>query len=348
MKRQKESQYATDALRIIFLADTHLGLDLPFRPRIQRRRRGPEFFDNFQKVLDDAVELKADCIIHGGDLFYRSKVPPALVEMVFDRLKKVADHGIPIVIVPGNHERSRIPHSEHSFHPNLHIFTRPQTFRLNAKRQALAISGFPFVRENIRDSFNRLMEDTGWRAQPADCHLLCMHQSIQGATVGPGNYTFRTGADVVRIRDIPPEFSAVLSGHIHRFQVLKNGAQERVFYPGAIDRVSFAERNETKGYLRFIIAPPATDTGQPSLSWNFHRLPSRPMATVDIRPGFMGKKALADLITGELEALDADAIVRIKLNGRVTSEQWEVLSAKSIRALAKPTMNVNIALYDQG
>jgi hypothetical protein len=56
----------------------------------------------------------------------------------------------------------------------------------------------------------------------------------------------------------------------------------------------------------------------------------------------MGKEALTGLIRRELEALEADAIVRIKINGRVTSEQWEVLSAKSIRALANPTMNVHI------
>ena len=37
-------------IRILFLADTHLGYDLPFRPRIQRRRRGPEFFANFNDM----------------------------------------------------------------------------------------------------------------------------------------------------------------------------------------------------------------------------------------------------------------------------------------------------------
>ncbi len=149
---------------------------------------------------------------------------------------------------------------------------------------------------------------------------------------------------MVRIKDIPSEFSAVLSGHIHRFQVLKNRSKETVFYPGAIDRVSFAERKEPKGYLRLKIDFLLPNNDQPSLTWAFHRLPTRPMASVDIRPGLMGKEALTVLIRRELEALEADAIVRIKINGRVTSEQWEVLSAKSIRDLAKPTMNVIISL----
>ena len=42
-------------VRILFLADTHLGFDFPFRPRIRRRRRGPEFFANFKKALQPAL-----------------------------------------------------------------------------------------------------------------------------------------------------------------------------------------------------------------------------------------------------------------------------------------------------
>ena len=33
-------------IRILLIADTHLGFDLPFRPRIKRRRRGLDFFAN--------------------------------------------------------------------------------------------------------------------------------------------------------------------------------------------------------------------------------------------------------------------------------------------------------------
>ena len=34
-------------IRILLIVDTHPGFDLPFRPRIKRRRRGPDFFANF-------------------------------------------------------------------------------------------------------------------------------------------------------------------------------------------------------------------------------------------------------------------------------------------------------------
>jgi DNA repair exonuclease SbcCD nuclease subunit len=40
-----------DLIRILLIADTHLGFDLPFRPRIKRRRRGLDFFANFERAL---------------------------------------------------------------------------------------------------------------------------------------------------------------------------------------------------------------------------------------------------------------------------------------------------------
>jgi DNA repair exonuclease SbcCD nuclease subunit len=55
-------------IRILFLADPHPGFDLPIRLRIQRRRRGPEFFANFKRALQPAVKGRVDCVVHGGDL----------------------------------------------------------------------------------------------------------------------------------------------------------------------------------------------------------------------------------------------------------------------------------------
>ncbi|MBC8461171.1 MAG: metallophosphoesterase [Deltaproteobacteria bacterium] len=80
-------------IRILFIADSHLGFDLPFRPRVVRQRRGSDFFNNFERALLPALNGSVDCVVHGGDLFYRSKVPARLVTMAFEPLKRVADKG---------------------------------------------------------------------------------------------------------------------------------------------------------------------------------------------------------------------------------------------------------------
>ena len=106
-------------IRILFLADTHLGFDYPFKPRVQRRRRGPDFFRNFDLALQRAHRGEVDLVVHGGDIFYRSKIPARLVEMAFEPLKAVADTGVPVYVVPGNHERSSIPYHILAAHPDI-------------------------------------------------------------------------------------------------------------------------------------------------------------------------------------------------------------------------------------
>jgi DNA repair exonuclease SbcCD nuclease subunit len=59
-------------IRILLIADTHLGFDLPFRPRINRRRRGPDFFANFERALMPALQGDVHAVVHGGDVLYRN------------------------------------------------------------------------------------------------------------------------------------------------------------------------------------------------------------------------------------------------------------------------------------
>ncbi len=147
---------SSSLVRVLLLADTHLGFDLPFRPRIERRRRGHDFFANFEIALEPAFNGEVDFVVHGGDLLYRSKVPAALVEMALAPLVRVAESGVPVFIVPGNHERSKIPLHLWGTHPKLHIFDRPKTFMMDLGGGPVALSGFPFQR-NARDSIESII-----------------------------------------------------------------------------------------------------------------------------------------------------------------------------------------------
>ncbi|MCJ7626326.1 MAG: hypothetical protein MUO76_22775 [Anaerolineaceae bacterium] len=93
------------------------------------------------------------------------------------------------------------------------------------------------------------MSQTGYREAAADIHILCMHQTVEGAQVGPSDFTFRYGADIIQGRDISDDFCVVLSGHIHRSQTLTHDLRgdhlaAPVVYPGSVERTSFAERYE--------------------------------------------------------------------------------------------------------
>jgi DNA repair exonuclease SbcCD nuclease subunit len=337
-------------IRILLIADTHLGFDQPFRPRIKRRRRGPDFFANFERALVPALKGKVDAVVHGGDVLYRSKVPARLVEMAFEPLKQVADSGVPVYLVPGNHERSTIPHGHLAAHPGIHLFDRPRTYYLQTAGGSLALAGFPFVRTGVRKDFLNRVAQTGWQQTQADTHVLCIHQSVDGAVVGPVGYTFRYAHDVIRTRDIPPGLAAVLAGHIHRFQVLHKDLKGKtlnapVFYPGSIERTSFAEKDEPKGYLTLEFETAGASTGT-LRNWTFHELPARPMSQLHLHAAGMDGPQIQSWIQSRLYEIPADSVVKLKVHGKISEEAMAVIRAPALRALAPETMNIDAILVD--
>ena len=262
-------------IRLLLLADTHLGFDLPERPRVQRRRRGHDFLANYARALAPALQGDVDLVVHAGDVFDRPQVSATVAYQAFEPLRRIAEHGVPVFIVPGNHERSRLPHARFAAHRNIHIFDRPRTVSITVKGGRIALSGFPYERRDVRSKLAQLLNGTEWQRHGADVRLLCLHHCVEGARVGPQNFTFTTAADVIRINDIPAAFAAVLSGHIHRHQVLSADLRRRpvavpVLYPGSIERTAFAEIGEDKGYLLVQLNDQRT-------RWEFRALPARPM-----------------------------------------------------------------------
>lgn len=337
-------------VRLLLFADTHLGFDLPTRPRIDRRRRGHDFFANYERVLQAARDHAVDAVVHGGDVFYRSRIPASLVHAAFVPLKRLAADGIPVYVVPGNHERSSIPFRLLAEHPGIHVFDGPRTFKAAWRGTRVALAGFPCQRRDARTAFPSLLEATGWGAAGADVNLLCVHQAFEGATVGPHNFTFRSTHDVIRAADVPASFAAVLAGHIHRHQALTSDLRGRplptpVIYPGAIERTSFAEREEGKGYV-VLEAAPADEPGGRLRRWAFHSLPARPMVVHEVRAEGLDAAALRRCLEHAIGRAPLDAVLQVRVRGVPTAAGRTALRAAAVRALAPGTMNVEVVLPD--
>jgi len=335
---------AVPVIKVLLLADTHLGFDLTAKPRVDKRRRGPDFFTNTRLALEPALRGKVDLVVHGGDLLYRSKVPAWLVERALEPLLEVADAGVPVALVPGNHERSALPRPLLASHENLHLLDRPRTIELGFDRSRLAIGGFPCQRNDIRDRFKALVSECGVLDVDADVRLLCLHQTIEGARVK--GYTFRSGADVVRGRDLPSRIAAVLCGHIHRSQVLTTDLSGRklaapALYPGSVERTSFVEREEAKGYLILEFEADG-ESGGKLARWVFHELPARPMFAVEIDASGVGSAELELKIRHQFASLVDDAVVRLRVTGVLEPGAEEVIRAARLRRLHPPTMTVTL------
>jgi DNA repair exonuclease SbcCD nuclease subunit len=333
-----------DDVRVLLLADSHLGFDLPVRPRVDRRRRGHDFLANYAAALAPALAGEVDVVVHGGDVFDRSRIVPTLAYQAFEPLRRVADRGVPVFIVPGNHERSRLPHLRFAAHPGIRIFDRPRTYVAEVRGRTVALSGFPYERD-VRSRFVEVLARTEWSRTPATDRLLCMHQCVEGASVGPGNYTFTTAADVIRLNDLPSGFAAVLSGHIHRHQILTTDLRRRrletpVLYPGSLERTAFAEIGESKGYILLRLGD---HDSAPRLRWEFRELPARPMIRAELVAEGLSDAAFAVAVQEIITSAPPDAVLSIRVSGAITAAQWRAVSAASIRSMAPRTMNVEIA-----
>lgn len=329
-------------IRLLLLADTHLGFDLPERPRVQRRRRGHDFLANYARALAPALQGEVDLVVHAGDVFDRPQVDPTVAYQAFEPLRRIAERGIPVFVVPGNHERSRLPHARFAAHRNIHIFDRPRTVSMTVHGVRFALSGFPYERRDVRGKLAELLNHTEWQQHGADVRLLCVHHCVEGARVGPQNFTFTTAADVIRINDIPAAFAAVLSGHIHRHQVLSADLRRRpvavpVLYPGSIERTAFAEIGEDKGYMLVQLEDQRT-------RWEFRPLPARPMIARQISLDGLSPTQLDEAVRAIVDAAPADAVIGIRCLGQWHEAYTGVLSAARLRAIAPASMNVEVRM----
>ena len=326
-------------MRILLLADSHLGFDLPVRPRVKRRRRGHDFLANYARALAPALAGDADVVVHAGDVFDRPDVASSVAYQAYEPLRRVAERGVPVFIVPGNHERSRLPHARFATHANIHVFDRPRTFRIDVRGVRIALAGFPYERRDVRTEFPRLLARTAWRPAESDLSLLCLHHCVEGATVGPQNFTFRSASDVIRINDIPRTFAAVLSGHIHRHQVLTTDLRRRpvavpVLYPGSIERTALAEIGEDKGYIMLDV--------EAGTRWRFQPLPARPMIAREIALDGLTAIQLDEAVRAIIAAAPDDAVISICCTGEATAAHGALLSAARLRSLAPDSMNVEM------
>ncbi len=334
-------------MKLLFLSDTHLGFDYTENPRIDRRRRSDDFFANYRQALAMALKGEADLVVHAGDLFHRSRVPQSLISQAFAPLLEIAEQGIPVYMIPGNHERGFLPRSLFETHPNIHTFSYPRTFIFeNSCRIALA--GFPSQRKNIRSIFTSRVNSTGWQSVKADLTFLVLHQIIQGAAVGIQNYVFQNGPDIIRAQDIPP-VTAVLCGHIHTQQVLHHAPSDArlaapVIFSGSTERTSFVERLETKGMYLFEFND--RSSFYQSIQTSFIPLSSRPMIDLSIDENISPTDCL-ELLQWHASRLPANSIVRIRLEASQAHTLGPLLRIKTLRNIFPKSMNIQISIPRQ-
>jgi DNA repair exonuclease SbcCD nuclease subunit len=218
------------------------------------------------------------------------------------------------------------------------VFDRPRTVVLEAGGLRVAFAGFPYARA-VRARIPELLAAARCAEQQADLRVLCLHHCVEGATCSPHDYVFRTGEDVIRTADlVPGGFAMVLCGHVHRHQVLRPPGAPPIVYAGSVERTSFAEAEEVKGWVLL-------ELDRDGARFEFHPLPARPMVILQLSLEGLSAETARQRLAEVIATTPGDAVVQFRL------ERWPPpaaswLTAGALRALAGKR-NVSLRLPGQ-
>ena len=259
-------------MKILHFSDTHLGFnDLDKVGPNGVNLREQDFYDSFKYVIDQALEIKPDLIIHSGDFFHRPSPPNRPMIFALEQLSRLAEVNIPLVLIAGNHETPKTIFTS----PILKAFSTVKGIYpffgqgyQTAVFEELVIHGLPHINDE------RVLLEEMDKIEPASdkFNIILLHTSI-----GKSYIMEEFGEQLY-----PPErlellnkFDYVALGHWHNFQ--KVSVLEKAWYVGSTERMSDTEAGKEKGFCVLNLEKNST------VAPIFHPIPTRPWFRFDIK-----------------------------------------------------------------
>lgn len=242
-------------IRILHTADTHLGYK-----QYHSEARRKDFFAAFELVINDAIEMQVDAVVHAGDLFdSRNPTLEDLLETmnILSRLKVA---GIPFFGIVGNHESKQNIQWLDLFEEmglaarlgkkplmvgNVAIYGIDSVPK--SKIPIFDYSGFeapgPIISPHSTSSALSTPSQLSTPFSGVENYwkLLVMHQIMSPFPYAEWN------CDEV-LENLPFKVDAVLLGDYHEHAIIKNKTGETwITYPGSTERNSMSEK-EARSY----------------------------------------------------------------------------------------------------
>ena len=338
-------------IRILHLADLHIGMENYGRldPATGLNGRVMDFLRRLSEVVEFALENEVDLVLFAGDA-YKSRDPNSTYRREFARrIKRLADHGIPVVLLVGNHDlpaQERRASSIEIFRtlevPNVLVAGHDRLYNLTTRRgEKIQVATVPYpIRQRllaheehkdktiaeldvlVQQLVTENIEALAGQVDPSMPAVLVGHFSVSDARYG-SERSVMLGRDVVVLKSVlaNPAWDYVALGHIHRHQELNGGQPPPIVYCGSLERIDFGEEKEPKG---FVIA----DVRRGHAEWEFHPVTARRFVTIraDVRDEPDPSKAILEAITQQEVN---DSVVRVIIQAR--PEQEELLNDAEIR-----------------
>jgi len=337
---------------LLHFADLHIGVENYGRldPATGVNGRVLDFLHRFDELIEYGLEHEVDLVIFAGDAFKRCTPNPTYQRAFARRIKRLADAGVPVVLLVGNHDLPTMVQRASSVDifrtldvPNVVVGRDERVHPIETRRGPVQVATVPYpvrqrllAHENYRGlsieqldkELQRLVTDNiralAEKLAPDVPAVLTAHLSVSGATYG-SERSVMIGRDVVVLKSFlaDPAWDYVALGHIHRHQSLNDGEYPPMVYAGSLERIDFGEEGQPKGFCWVELARGKT-------TWKFVEVDARPFVTVraDLREALNPLMALQQAVaTHDLR----DTVVRLILQLR--ADQEPLLRDRDVRAL---------------
>jgi DNA repair exonuclease SbcCD nuclease subunit len=199
--------------------------------------------DRIGELMHTAIARSTKYIFVLGDLF-KDRTPNEFHRLVISNFFHLCEqNNIQVRVILGNHDLPRVIGQLHplmAFTPLL-----PDNVKIYAEPTIEEIEGVKFYFMPFAGPPQLPHLEKFIKGSTAD-DVLVMHGLVQGAVAGVYEYELSDG-DVIPM-DTIKHFKGVLAGDVHKPQRIGN-----VWYPGALERLTFNDENEDRSFyiMRF-------------------------------------------------------------------------------------------------
>ncbi len=353
-------------MTILHCADIHIGYETHGRldPATGLSTRMLDFRRSLDFLVQRAVEEDVDLFLFAGDAYRTADPTPTQQKLFAEALRPVAEAGIPIAMIVGNHDHPVSFGKASSVDifgvlGDVEVFSVP-TFRaegqpggpIQTKSGPLQLIALPWpirskilardeyrsktpheIRQTIEEHYAAFVATCAAEADPAVPLVVCAHLTVQGSEL--------SGSERASLIAHEPTFTAaqlaqpgvdyVALGHIHRYQDRNREAFERgdgppVVYASSIERISFKEHDAEKGFV--LVEIEAGADGKRT-DYTFVPTPARPFVPITVDA--TGTDDPTAAVLAEIARHDAEgAVVRVRY--RVDEDQVGAVDEGAIRA----------------
>jgi exonuclease SbcD len=339
-------------IRLLHFADLHIGMENygQLDPSTGVNERVLDFLQRFDELIDYGLEREVDLVIFAGDAFKTRNPNPTYQRAFARRVKCLADAGVPVVLLVGNHDLPAMVQRASSVDifrtlsvPNVIVGWEEKAYRIETRHGAVQVATVPYpVRqrllahddyrglsiEQLDDELQRIVtaniEALAAQLDPEIPAVLAAHLSVSGAVFG-SERSVMIGRDAVVLKSAlaDPAWDYVALGHIHVHQSINGDSYPPMVYAGSLERIDFGEEGQAKGFCWVELARGET-------TWEFVRVDARPFVTVraDVRAAADPLLALRHAVA---EHDLQDAVVRLIL--RLRADQEPLVRDQDVRAL---------------